>query len=222
MADKLVGAMTRIALILWAAESNQEERDDPRAEISGSTVRRAIEIAKYFLRHNEYVLTNLLTAKPGQDAAETLWKWMDEQRAKGSTLFAIPHNGNASDGRMFELVKFDGKPIDAAYNKTRAENEPLYEITQIKGTSKPSVAVAERRVRRLRAMGLHALGGLPAAQHRRAASRAALLDGMSQAAPATRSSMASLATPTRTTLRPATRSSTSPASSPSRTMQRNA
>jgi hypothetical protein len=36
---------------------------------------------------------------------------------------------------MFETVKFDGKPIDAAYNKTRAANEPLYEITQIKGTS---------------------------------------------------------------------------------------
>ena len=58
-----------------------------------------------------------------------------DQRANGSTLLAIPHNANASDGRMFELVKFDGKPIDAQYNKTRAANEPLYEITQIKGTS---------------------------------------------------------------------------------------
>ncbi len=69
------------------------------------------------------------------DDPETLWKWMGELRAKGATLLAIPHNGNASDGRMFELVKFDGKPIDAAYNKTRAANEPLYEISQIKGTS---------------------------------------------------------------------------------------
>jgi hypothetical protein len=69
------------------------------------------------------------------DDPEFLWKWMADQRAKGATLFAIPHNGNASDGLMFDLVKRDGKPIDAAYNKTRAENEPLYEITQIKGTS---------------------------------------------------------------------------------------
>jgi hypothetical protein len=69
------------------------------------------------------------------DDPESLWKWMALQRERGSTLLAIPHNGNASDGRMFELVKFDGKPIDAAYNKTRASNEPLYEITQIKGTS---------------------------------------------------------------------------------------
>jgi hypothetical protein len=69
------------------------------------------------------------------DDPESLWKWMGLQRERGSTLLAIPHNGNASDGRMFELVKFDGKPIDAAYNAKRAANEPLYEISQIKGTS---------------------------------------------------------------------------------------
>jgi len=77
----------------------------------------------------------VLSALESEDP-ETLWKWMDELRAKGSTLLAIPHNGNASDGRMFETVRFDGKqPIDAAYNAIRARNEPLYEITQIKGTS---------------------------------------------------------------------------------------
>ncbi len=76
----------------------------------------------------------VLSALESEDP-ETLWKWMDELRARGSTLLAIPHNGNASDGRMFETVRFDGKPIDAAYNRTRAANEPLYEITQIKGTS---------------------------------------------------------------------------------------
>ncbi|MFN0040110.1 MAG: DUF3604 domain-containing protein [Burkholderiales bacterium] len=80
-------------------------------------------------------LPDLVLSALDSDDPEVLWKWMGDQRAKGSTLFAIPHNGNASDGRMFELVKFDGKPIDAAYNKTRAENEPLYEISQIKGTS---------------------------------------------------------------------------------------
>jgi hypothetical protein len=78
----------------------------------------------------EVVLSALESSDP-----ETLWTWMGVQRDRGSTLFAIPHNGNASDGRMFELVKFDGKPIDAAYNAARAKNEPLYEITQIKGTS---------------------------------------------------------------------------------------
>jgi hypothetical protein len=32
------------------------------------------------------------------DDPESLWKWMGLQRERGSTLLAIPHNGNASDG----------------------------------------------------------------------------------------------------------------------------
>jgi hypothetical protein len=52
-------------------------------------------------------------------------------RARRLTPFATPHNGNASDGRMFETVNFDGKPNDAAGNRKRAANEPLSEITQI-------------------------------------------------------------------------------------------
>lgn len=76
------------------------------------------------------------------DDPESLWQWMDLQRQNGSTLLAIPHNGNASDGRMFERVKFDGNPIDAAYNETRAANEPLYEISQIKGTSETHPALS--------------------------------------------------------------------------------
>jgi hypothetical protein len=80
-------------------------------------------------------LPDMVLSALDSDDPEVLWKWMDGLRAKGSVLFAIPHNANASDGRMFELIKFDGKPIDAAYNRTRAANEPLYEITQIKGTS---------------------------------------------------------------------------------------
>lgn len=75
-----------------------------------------------------------LSALDSEDP-EVLWKWMETQRANGSSVFAIPHNGNASDGQMFGLVKRNGKPIDAAYNQTRAKNEPLYEISQIKGTS---------------------------------------------------------------------------------------
>jgi hypothetical protein len=66
---------------------------------------------------------------------EHLWRWMETQREKGSTLMAIPHNGNASDGLMFSLQTFDGKPLSQAYSEMRARNEPLYEITQIKGTS---------------------------------------------------------------------------------------
>lgn len=118
------------------------------------------------------------------DNPETLWKWMDEQRAKGSTLLAIPHNGNASDGRMFETVKFDGKPIDAAYSKTRAANEPLYEITQIKGTSEtwPSLSPNDEFA------GFEAWDYTLSADaerpknHRGSYARQALLEGMAQEA----------------------------------------
>ncbi len=73
---------------------------------------------------------------------ETLWTWMETQRSGGATLLAIPHNANASDGRMFELTRYDGRPIDAAYSATRAANEPLYEISQIKGTSETHPALS--------------------------------------------------------------------------------
>ncbi len=78
----------------------------------------------------ELVLSSLDSLDP-----EHLWAWMDALRSQGSTLFAIPHNANASDGLMFSLQTFDGKPLSQAYNETRERNEPLYEITQIKGTS---------------------------------------------------------------------------------------
>jgi hypothetical protein len=66
---------------------------------------------------------------------EDLWKWMGAQRAAGATLLAIPHNANASDGLMFSAQDSNGKPLDAEYARTRSANEPLYEISQIKGTS---------------------------------------------------------------------------------------
>ncbi len=66
---------------------------------------------------------------------QDLWAWMEAQRAGGATLLAIPHNANASDGMMFSLRTYEGKPLTAAYVKERERNEPLYEITQIKGTS---------------------------------------------------------------------------------------
>ncbi len=69
------------------------------------------------------------------DVPEDLWTWMDTQRAAGSTLLAIPHNGNASDGLMFSLQDQNGNPLDEAYAQRRSNNEPLYEISQIKGTS---------------------------------------------------------------------------------------
>ena len=70
------------------------------------------------------------------DREEDLWKWMDSMRAKGMTLLAIPHNGNASNGLMFpESRTYGGSELTTEYAETRMRNEKLYEIAQIKGTS---------------------------------------------------------------------------------------
>ena len=69
------------------------------------------------------------------DDPEDLWAWMEASRRNGATLLAIPHNANASDGLMFSLQTFTDQPFSKQYISTRARNEPLYEITQIKGTS---------------------------------------------------------------------------------------
>jgi hypothetical protein len=85
----------------------------------------------------DLVLSALDTEKP-----EDLWAWMQVQRKNGSTLLAIPHNANASDGLMFSLTDSSGKPLSDAYNAERARNEPLYEISQIKGTSETAPALS--------------------------------------------------------------------------------
>jgi len=65
-----------------------------------------------------------------------LWNWMDGQRKAGNELLAISHNANLSDGIMFPVEEdYKGRPIDAAWAQQRMTNEPLTEITQIKGTS---------------------------------------------------------------------------------------
>jgi hypothetical protein len=73
---------------------------------------------------------------------EDLWQWMEVQRGAGATLLAIPHNANASDGLMFSLQDSAGKALDEAYAQTRSANEPLYEISQIKGTSETHPALS--------------------------------------------------------------------------------
>ncbi|MFT6058291.1 MAG: hypothetical protein ACJAS2_002585 [Pseudohongiellaceae bacterium] len=66
---------------------------------------------------------------------EDLWQWMDRNRAAGIESLAIPHNSNGSNGNMFMLTDWSGNPLDSAYANQRMRNEPLIEITQVKGTS---------------------------------------------------------------------------------------
>jgi len=66
---------------------------------------------------------------------EGLWRWMDDLRARGIDSIAIPHNSNGSNGAMFMLTDWRGNPIDSEYARLRTRNEPLVEVTQVKGTS---------------------------------------------------------------------------------------
>ena len=75
---------------------------------------------------------------------EGLWDWMDALRAEGIESLAIPHNSNGSNGHMFEMTDWNGEPIDDAYAQQRMRNEPVVEITQVKGTSETHPSLSTR------------------------------------------------------------------------------
>jgi hypothetical protein len=65
---------------------------------------------------------------------EELWKALAAYEEKtGGRLLAIPHNGNLSNGLMFDTKTLSGGDITREYAETRQHWERLYETTQIKG-----------------------------------------------------------------------------------------
>ncbi len=66
---------------------------------------------------------------------EDLWNWMNDKRDEGFDVLSIPHNSNASNGQMFSMTMSDGSPITKTYAANRIKNEPIVEMTQVKGTS---------------------------------------------------------------------------------------
>jgi hypothetical protein len=65
---------------------------------------------------------------------EDLWKYMDGYESKtGGQVLAIAHNGNLSNGLMFDTRTYTGKELTRKYAETRMRFEPLYEVTQQKG-----------------------------------------------------------------------------------------
>ena len=73
---------------------------------------------------------------------EDLWTYLQVQRDMGHECFAIPHNGNISNSRMYAPVNSDGVPIDKRYAKLRALNEPATEIMQVKSVSETHPALS--------------------------------------------------------------------------------
>jgi len=65
---------------------------------------------------------------------EDLWRWMAQyEDHTGGQLLAIPHNGNLSNGRMYQDTQFDGSSINREWAETRARFETVMEATQMKG-----------------------------------------------------------------------------------------
>jgi hypothetical protein len=75
---------------------------------------------------------------------EDLWEYLASYEEKtGGKVLAIPHNGNISNGTMFDDITLTSqKPIDGDYAKRRMRWEPIYEVTQIKGDGEAHPALS--------------------------------------------------------------------------------
>jgi hypothetical protein len=75
---------------------------------------------------------------------EDLWAWMAAYEQKtGGKMLAIPHNGNLSNGLMFDDVTLTTKkPLDRDYAERRMRWEPIYEATQPKGDGETHPALS--------------------------------------------------------------------------------
>ena len=87
-----------------------------------------------------------LTTQPplGSTDPLDLYQWLADYEAKTSgQAFALAHNGNLSNGWMFPTDKtYAGGKVDKKYVQLRAEWEPLYEVTQIKGDGEAHPALS--------------------------------------------------------------------------------
>ena len=67
---------------------------------------------------------------------EDLWAALTHyEQITGGEALSIPHNGNLSNGLMWDTVDYDGDAIDSDYASARMRWEPIAEVTQIKGDS---------------------------------------------------------------------------------------
>ena len=66
--------------------------------------------------------------------AEDLWAYMaGYEEETGGSVLALAHNGNLSNGLMFDTKTYSGKRLTKSYAEKRSRYEPLYEVTQQKG-----------------------------------------------------------------------------------------
>jgi len=74
---------------------------------------------------------------------EDLWDYMAAYEKKtGGRILALAHNGNLSNGIMFDTKTYEGNPLTKTYAEMRSRYEPLYEVTQAKGTGEAHPALS--------------------------------------------------------------------------------
>ncbi|HSG88033.1 MAG TPA: DUF3604 domain-containing protein [Pseudomonadales bacterium] len=140
---------TEVGRSVWAdVVSTADAHDDPGtfttfAAYEWTSAPDARNMHRVVLFRGTGTIPDLPFSAIDSSRPEDLWAWMDDVREGGTPLLAVPHNGNASDGIMFPVEEsFGGSQLNLEYAQARMRNEPLYEITQIKGTSEthPSLA----------------------------------------------------------------------------------
>jgi hypothetical protein len=89
------------------------------------------------LKDNADVVTGWLPySAQSSSNPEDLWAALTNyELITGGEALSIPHNGNLSNGLMWDTVDYDGDAIDAGYAKARMRWEPIAEVTQLKGDS---------------------------------------------------------------------------------------
>ncbi|NCF74657.1 MAG: DUF3604 domain-containing protein [Gammaproteobacteria bacterium] len=98
----------------------------------GNSVHRVV----LFKDSADKVLRALPFSSEDSTDPEDLWQVLASYEAEtGGDVLAIPHNGNLSRGMMFRPLTHTGKAFNRKYVEERAKWEPLYEVTQVKGTS---------------------------------------------------------------------------------------
>ena len=74
---------------------------------------------------------------------EDLWAALQTyEDMTGGQVLAIAHNGNVSNGRMFAPETLSGVPLSSDYARRRSRWEPVYEMTQVKGTGETHPALS--------------------------------------------------------------------------------